>query len=321
MFSSAYITIRHRGPLALATAIVNAIGANLQKLFLGRRFIKRRIYNYRMLLDLEDRGISRSLILFGTRELDHKIILEKVLKPGMAVLDIGANLGYYVLMELKLIGPSGRMLAVEPSPANVELLRKNLELNGYPDIRVLAGAVSDQSGEREFFLARQSNLNTFHAVGSGSKDLSGESVSVLTYTVPELAQLFFNPDLIRMDVEGHEVEVFNGMLPAIESGQLSPMIIFETHLSRYGANHDMEAPLRRLFAAGYATRYLASSSQRGTALIDGRGYNGIESVRTDDVERVIYENIGHEDAIDIICRSGGGRTVLLTKASGVSSRL
>lgn len=315
MLGSAYITLKHRGPSVLFNAVVNSVGANLQKLFFGRRFIKRRIHNYRMLLDLEDRGISRSLILFGTRELDHKIILEKVLKPGMAILDIGANLGYYVLMELGLIGPSGRMVAIEPSPSNIELLQRNLALNGYRDIPIVAGAVSDTSGEREFFLAHQSNLHTFHTTGSGAKHLSGQTVSVRTYTVPEIAETYGKPDLIRMDVEGHEVEVFNGLLPSIERGEMCPMIIFETHLSRYGAEHDMQTPLRRLFAAGYCVRYIASSSEHGTALIDARGYCGVERVRTDDVERVIYENISNDDAIDLICKTGGGRTVLLQKAS------
>ena len=315
MLSGALVTLKHRGAGPLISAVLNATHANLQKHLLGRRFIERKIHSYRMLLDLEDKGISRSLILFGTREVDHKIILEKVLKPGMAVLDIGANLGYYVLMEMALIGPTGRMVAVEPSPSNIELLSKNLALNGHPDIPVIAGAVSDLSGEREFFLSHQSNLNTFHTTGSGAKHLSGQTVKVRTYTVPELAATYGNPDLIRMDVEGHEIEVFNGMLPAIERGEMAPMIIFETHLSRYGADHDMESPLRRLFAAGYRVRYVASSSERGTALIDARGYRGIARVKTDDVERVIYENIANDDAIDLICKTGGGRTVLLQKAS------
>lgn len=315
MLSGAFVTLRHRGPSVLASAIVNAADANFQKIIFRRRFIERRIHDYRMLLDLEDKGISRSLILFGTREVDHKIILEKILKPGMSVLDIGANLGYYVLMEMGLIGSSGRMVAIEPSPSNVELLKKNLALNGHRDIPVIAGAVSDTSGEREFFLAHQTNLNTFHTSGSGGKHLSGKTVNVRTYTVPELAKSYFNPDLIRMDVEGHEIEVFNGMLPAVARGEMAPMVIFETHLSRYGKDHDMETPLRRLFACSYHARYIASSSERGSALIDARGYKGIERVRTDDVERVIYENIKNDDAADFICRTGGARTVLLQKIS------
>lgn len=313
MLNGALVTLRTRGPAALASAVVNALSSGLQKHVLRRRFIERRIHDYRMLLDLEDKGISRSLILFGTREIDHKIILEKVLKPGMAVLDIGANLGYYVLMELGLIGPTGRMIAVEPSSTNVELLKKNLALNGYGSVLVIAGAVSDSAGEREFFLAHQSNLNTFHATGSGKTHLSGRTVNVRTYTVPELAKEHGRPDLIRMDVEGHEVEVFNGMIGAIERGELAPMIIFETHLSRYDASHDMEKPLRNLFALGYHVRYLASSSQRGTALVEARGYAGTDRVLTDDVERVIYENIRDDDAVDFICKIGGARTILLQK--------
>lgn len=313
MLSGALVTLKTRGPMTLASAAMNVVRATLQKHLLGQRFIEKRIHDYRMLLDLEDKGISRSLLLFGTREIDHKIILEKVLKPGMAVLDIGANLGYYVLMEMGLVGPKGRMIAVEPSPSNIELLKRNLALNGHAHITVVPGAVSDKSGEKEFFLAHQSNLNTFHATGTGAKFLSGKVEVVRTYTVPELARIHGKPDLIRMDVEGHEVEVFNGMIDAIANGELSPMVIFETHLSRYGADHDMETPLRKLFSLGYHVRYLASSSQRGTALVDARGYQGTIRVRTDDVERVIYENIRDDDAVDFICKIGGARTVLLQK--------
>ena len=53
-------------------------------------------------------------------------------------------------------------------------------------------------------------------------------------------------DLIRMDVEGHEVEVLNGLLPAIKN-LLQPMIIFETHLSRYNKEHDFEKNFKKLF--------------------------------------------------------------------------
>jgi hypothetical protein len=115
-----------------------------------------------------------------------------------------------------------------------------------------------------------------------------------------------------MDVEGHEIEVLSGLLPAIERGETSPMVIFETHLSRYTAEHAMEPVLRRLFAKGYRVALAGSSSQRGTGLIEAMGYKGSPPIRTDDVERVIFENIGNDNAIDLICRTGGIRTVLLS---------
>ncbi len=316
MLSNAYLTLRDRGPGALASAVWNIARGNLHRRVLGRRFLEKRIHDYRLLLDLEDRGISRSLLLFGTRESDHKIILERVLRPGMTVFDIGANIGYYVLMELGLLNGRGRVIAIEPSPGNVRLLRRNLALNGYGDVEVIEGAVSDSQGVRAFHLSEQSNLGTFHPVGSGAAHLSGDRIEVKTCTVPELSLRYGVPDLIRMDVEGHEVEVIDGMIGAIRAGKLAPVILFETHLSRYSAGHDMAAVLRALFASNYAVRYLSSSYERGTRLINGRGYHGSAPIPTDGVERVIFENIADDDAVDFICHTGGARTVLLAPRHG-----
>ena len=302
-------SVRTRGLGAVLHAIVREIGAGVQRRR-GQRFVERKIYNYRMLLDLEDRGISRTLLLFGERELEHKLMLERVLKPGMTVLDIGANIGYYALMELKMIGPRGRLIAVEPSPANVSLLKKNLALNGYNDIEVHQLAISDRTDRRPFFMSEMSNLNTFHDTGTGSLHLKGETIEVATASVPEIAA-GRSIDLIRMDVEGHEVEVLNGLLPAIEKGEMAPMIIFETHLSRYSNDHDIEPPLRRLFQAGYDVRLAGTSSERGTAIVEGLGYRNGQMVRSDDVERAIISDVKSEDAIRLIRHDGGLRTVLL----------
>jgi FkbM family methyltransferase len=309
LIHSAIRTLADRGAGAVAKAIAYHVVGQLKRAG-GSRFFEKRIYDYRMLLDLEDRGISRTLLLFGKRELEHKEMLERVLKPGMNVLDIGANIGYYALMELRLIGPTGRLVAVEPSPSNVELLQRNLALNGYTGIEVHQAAISDQPGVKPFFLSEMSNLNTFHDNGTGLLHLSGKTVDVRTATVPEIMN-GRALDLIRMDVEGHEVEVINGLLPAIERGETSPMIIFETHLSRYGADHDIEAPLRRLFALGYKVRLAGSSSERGTRVIEARGYKGGAPIRSDGVVRRLFQDIAADDAIDLICREGGIRTVLL----------
>lgn len=309
LIHSAIRTLADRGAGVVSKAIAYHIAGKLRRAS-GCRFFEKRIYDYRMLLDLDDRGISRTLLLFGERELEHKRMLERVLKPGMHVLDIGANIGYYALMELGLIGPTGTLVAVEPSPSNVELLHRNLELNGHVGIEVHQAAISDQPSIKPFFLSEMSNLNTFHDNGTGLLHLSGKTVDVRTATVPDIMN--GRPlDLIRMDVEGHEVEVINGLLPAIERGEMSPMIIFETHLSRYGVDHDIEAPLRRLFSLGYKVRLAGSSSERGTRQIEARGYRRGESIRSDGVVRVVFEDIGEQDAIDLICREGGIRTVLL----------
>lgn len=300
-----------RGPVAVLGAVFYHCYGKLYSL-LGRRFIVKNIYNYRMYLDLQDRGISRTLLLFGKRELEHKKMLEEVLKPGMTVLDIGANIGYYALMELNLIGRNGKLIAVEPSPSNVELLKRNIELNGYFDIEVYNAAISNYSGNRLFHLSNMSNLNTFHDVGTGVEHLSGQSLDVKTFTVPEIMK--GRPlDLIRMDVEGHEVEVLDGLLPAIVNNEMSPMIIFETHLTRYGPDHDIELILRRLFKAGYCVKSVGSSSKFGSSQLEARGYKGGAEIKSDGDLRKIFKNISESDTIDLICREGGIRTILLTR--------
>jgi FkbM family methyltransferase len=312
--SNAITAIAGRGMAATLGAAAWAAIAQVQR-WRGRRFIERPIYSYRMLLDLDDRGISRTLLLFGERELEHKIMLERVLKPGMSVLDIGANIGYYALMELEMIRPGGRLVAVEPSPSNGALLKRNLALNGHDGVEVHQMAISDTVSTRPFFLSEMSNLNTFHNTGTGVAHLKGETIDVATSTVPAI--MAGRPlDLIRMDVEGHEVEVLNGLIPSVERGAMAPMIIFETHLSRYSADHDIETPLRKLFALGYRLALAGSSSERGTESVRKLGYEPIQTIRSDGVERVIFADIREDDAIRLIRHEGGLRTVLLIPRAG-----
>ena len=277
---------------------------------LNKKFIKKKIYNYKMLLDLYDKGISRTLLLFGKRELEHKKMLENIIKPEMTVLDIGANIGYYSLMMLELMGNKGKLIAVEPSPSNIEILRKNLLLNKYNDIEVHNAAISDENGTKKFFLSEMSNLNTLNYTEKKSLNLTGETINVKTLTVPQIME-GRNLDLIRMDVEGHEVEVLNGLIPNIGVNNLYPSIIFETHRSRYNNEHSMENTLKNLFAKNYKVSMLGSTSKEGTKKIEAKGYIGTESIQTDEYERVIFKNIKEQDAIDLICNEGGVRCAVL----------
>jgi len=310
MISSIFHVMRHRGLFALISAIVGSATAAFGKLT-GRRFVKRQVYDYRMWLDLDDPGISRGLLLFGNRELEHREMLFRIVRSGMTIFDVGANIGYYAIMESKLVGESGRVIAVEPSHTNVKLLQRNLQLNSINNVTVLSGAISDKVGVAKFHLSYQSNLNTFHDVGSGREHLSGETIDVETQTVTMLAKKFGAPDLIRMDVEGHEVAVLNGAMSAIKSGTIRPSVIFETHLSRYSATNDMATVLKRMFELGYTVTLAASSWEGGSKIVESLGYTSQMTIRTDGNLRKIFGDISNDDAIRLICKTGGLRTVVL----------
>lgn len=309
--SSFIETIGSRGLTIAIQAVFRLTLVIIEHRILGKRFLKRKVHAWFMYLDVEDGGLSRGLFLFRTREVDHKIMLEKLVKPGMRIFDVGGNIGYYPLMELNLLAGTGEMVIIEPSASNIKLLERNLLLNGYADIPVIEAAVSNKEGAKKFHLSAQSNLGTFHPQGTGSETLTGEQISVKTVTLPILAQQYGAPDLIRMDVEGHEVEVIDGMLDDIASGKYSPSIIFETHLTRYGKDHDFKPVLERLFSLGYRVTELSSSSDMGTERLLSLGYKPGQRIATDGIHRTLFQNISNEDAITIICETGGSRTVLL----------
>ena len=265
-----------------------------------------------MLLDTHDRGISRTLILFGERELEHRKLLQDIIRPGMTIFDIGANIGYYVLMENVILNGTGRIVAIEPSPANVKLLCQNLALNNIENVITVEAAVSESEEDRELFLSEQSNLNSFHPKEETGEKL--ETIRVRSTTVPALVREYGPPDLIRMDVEGHEVEIINAMLPELDAGKMAPTIIFEVHRTRYGAERDFAQTLRRLFATGYRVKFMGSSQESGTKRLKDMGYLGGPPIATDFVTRVIFPDISDEDAISVICDTGGARTVVLAAA-------
>ena len=96
-------------------------------------------------------GIGRALYVYGSRELDHKWMLTEELFPGNVVLDLGANIGYYAIMEAKIVGSSGKIYAIEPDPRNIEILKKNIKLNNIDGIFDLEeGAISNEDKKTEF---------------------------------------------------------------------------------------------------------------------------------------------------------------------------
>ncbi|MDP6666977.1 MAG: FkbM family methyltransferase [Dehalococcoidia bacterium] len=304
---------RYLGLFGLVTAVYFAIVTAVARA-LGVKTLKRRVFNYRLYLDTGDRGLSRTLFLFGKREIDHYKMLQGVLEPGMQILDIGANIGYYAMMESLVIGPDGRVTAIEPMLPNIEMLKRNIELNGATNIDVVHGAVSASTGTGQMYMSSHSNLHTFHRDGSASAYLESTPVDVPTMTLRDAAARAGNcVDLVRMDVEGHEVEILGQLVDLAGEGVIAPRVIFETHLSRYTRENDFVPVLNGLFSLGYTVRSAASSSESGTNRLQALGYAGSEPFYSDFGTRSIFSDIGNEHAVDLICRTGGLRTVMLEK--------
>lgn len=324
------ITVKSKGIIATFFAIKSFFIILFANFFSKSILLKRNIFNYVMYLDPKDKGISRTLLLFGERELDHKKILEKIIKKGMKIFDIGANIGYYVLMETTLTGNKGKILAIEPVPDNIKLLEKNLELNKNKITKTVQAAISESSEKESFVLSSHSNLG--HLVGEEisrlnllEKKFKKKKIKVINPKIMSLRELIdktFYPDFIRMDVEGREIRILNNLVSL--KLKKYPIVCFETHTSRYQLSHNMtkrnsnisqmEDVLRKMFKKGYEVKLVSSSSERGSNLLKNLGYQSIiKDIKTDDVTREIFTNLSEEDAVNLICYKGGLRTVLLTK--------
>ena len=98
---SIFEILETRGATILLKSIKNYLKLIIQRDLLNRKEIVCKVNNYKMSLLTNDRGISRSLILFETRENDKQYILESIIKKKMNIFDIGSNIGYYTIFLKK----------------------------------------------------------------------------------------------------------------------------------------------------------------------------------------------------------------------------
>lgn len=185
--------------------------------------IEREIRGNRMRLDLSDNGISRDLFLYGGRERVGTEIFERELRrlggenDNDLAVEIGANIGYFALIEMDALGEGAELVAFEPDDGNADLLETNLALNDrLDDASVERAAVGPERGTAELQLSSHSNLNQIRSetVIEDNHD-TDETVTVDMWSIDEyLAEHGRAPDsvvAVRMDIEGYETEVLRGM--------------------------------------------------------------------------------------------------------------
>lgn len=306
----------------------------LERYLLRRRYVERRVHDYRLVLDGADPGISRQLIRLGRREAEQKLIVERTLKPGMCALDLGANIGYYTVMMARIVGSAGHVYAVEPHPENFALLRQNVALNGIAErTDVQQIAIGRTAGWQPLLLTAHSNWHSFHrpslhdgpAWQAKYRRCVTGSVDVQTRTLTEYLADLPPIDFLRMDLEGYEVEILRSIeeLGARCAGRLH--VLFETHPEFYGArDNDIRPVLDALCRRhGYRIEYLVSDHhfgwrehpevEPGRFVFERRGY-GASHILAQFRNRAVYTGVRSSDAIDLIASSEQVNAALLVPA-------
>lgn len=202
-----------------------------------------------------DHGISRELSAYRTHEPLASKLLKQFLKPGMNVVDIGGNLGYYALLEARTVGDAGRVIAIEPVAANFAQLSKNIYRNGYGNILLHNVAVGATNGTATMYIGKKSNWHALYPVPWKTREIT---VAVSTLDAVLAQHNLCSVDLIRMDLEGYEVEVIHGMVETIEN--YSPRLLVELHPHVAGADAILGL-LRHLRVLGYDIAWLLDSER------------------------------------------------------------
>ena len=134
-------------------------------------------------------------------------VARKLVRPGMKVWDVGANVGLFSLAAAHLAGGSGSVLAIEPDPWLVSLLIRSAQTpakNAAP-IQVLASPVSDQRRIALLHVAKRGRASNFIGTGRGESGGERYSMPVSTLTLDSLLESFPAPDLLKIDIEGMDI--------------------------------------------------------------------------------------------------------------------
>lgn len=198
------------------------------------RFVARRIHlQYTCKVDQD----TRVRLRFGTRDhwLAEEIFdtrrYERYFSPdaGQVVVDAGANIGYFTLRSARLVGPSGRVVAFEPSASSFSVLMKNLRLNGLRNTLAMNIGLGEKEDISKYWVYDSSILNsTTHEVRRKDAKLVGierVQLRVLDDVLDE--QRIESLDYLKLDTEGAELAILRGAKKSLS--RFHPRIVGEAH--------------------------------------------------------------------------------------------
>jgi len=171
--------------------------------------------------------LSRPIFVGGCIDPNEFAFLDSVMKDGMVFVDAGANEGLYSLFASRCVGPSGRVLAFEPSQREFRRLGCNIQLNGLENVHAVQAALAEAPGELELSIADPSHAgqNTLGKFIYQVPLLHTERVQAQTLDGFAAESGLTRLDVLKLDVEGAERRLLEGSRKVLR--ELRPMILFE----------------------------------------------------------------------------------------------
>lgn len=185
----------------------------------------------------------------GTYERELQLLMMDLVRPGQVVYDIGANVGFFTLLAAQLVGPAGKVIAVEPLPRNLDLLRRHLAMNRIDNVVVVPSAAGDAPGTASFEVAPSPSMGRLGTAGQ-------LEVAVTTIDALVAAGEAPPPALVKMDIEGGESRALAGAAQTL--ARRHPILLLSTH-----GEQQNDACRRTLEQLGYAVRLRRDGREDG----------------------------------------------------------
>ena len=174
---------------------------------------------HKMYITPFDEGSGTSIVFGRNNQEGYRSVFEKCAKESKVIVDIRAHNGYHALMFAKIVGDEGTIYAFEPCSHNFSLLVKNIKLNGYKNIFPVKMAVYDKVGTARLYLFISSEGHSLQV--KRSRHIVIETTSLDKF----FEDKGYRVDFIRMNVEGSEPKVLDGMHKILS---LNPHLIIAT---------------------------------------------------------------------------------------------
>jgi FkbM family methyltransferase len=168
----------------------------------------------------------------GDYEPTVQAAIEQRLRPGMTFYDVGANAGFFSLLSATLVGSEGKVVSFEPHPETANQLRRQMAANHANNVEVVEAAVCDKIGTAEF------GDDTIAVMASlAGAATTSRTITVQTTTLDRVAASRTSPDLLKIDVEGAEIDVLRGAEQLIL--QKRPVLLVEIHSPEIALQYDL----------------------------------------------------------------------------------
>lgn len=198
------------------------------------KHLAKHIYNYvpkpsylnidgnKIYVHKEDDFISHTLYLNNVWEPFETQLIRKLINSEDIVVDIGAHIGYYTLLTSKLVGKKGAIYSFEPDPDSFKLLKKNVEENNLTNVTLIKKAVSNKNSSTKLYISSDNKGD--HRIFKPERYkrlINIESTTLDTF----FKQLNRKINLIKMDIQGAEINAIKGMLHILSKNENLKLIL------------------------------------------------------------------------------------------------